>query len=216
VHVGIDDKSLAHGVVSLQSPDGHGHVVNHAEAFAVAGKRVVESTADIDSEAVFQGALSGENRSAGSQPESSDGRLRIGNFQAHALAGAERVVLELIHPFARVHAQDILVGGWFGSEDIRGLGDVLGEQEVADHSEFLRLEYVLAQAQVITFVIDELERQHGPGELMFAIEDEVGHGEKRASKFSFRMPVQAGLGARGIVIGQQTRALERPRIAHQG
>ena len=70
-------------------------------------------------------------------------------------------MLEFIHPFAGVHAQDVFIRGRFGSENVGGLRDVLGEHKIAHHSEFLRLEDVLAQTQIVTFVIDELERQHG-------------------------------------------------------
>ncbi len=38
---------------------------------------------------------------------------------------------------------------------------MLGEQRIAHHLEFLRLEHVLAEAQIVTFVKDELKWQHG-------------------------------------------------------
>jgi hypothetical protein len=50
---------------------------------------------------------------------------------------------------------------------------------------------------------------------MFAIEDEVGNGVKCAPELGGSVAVQAGLGARGIIIGEQARALERSRIPHQ-
>src|SRR5438128_2529720 len=132
--------------------------MNHAETFAMARKGVMEAAPDIDAEAILQSALRRKNRSACREPESLDDRLRIRNFQAHAFAGAELIVVELVHPFARVHAQNILVSRRFWCEDIRRLGNMLGEQEIAHHSEFLRLEDVLAQLQIVTFVIDKLER----------------------------------------------------------
>src|SRR5437016_14606361 len=52
-------------------------------------------------------------------------------------------------------------------------------------------------------------------ELMFAIEDEVGNGEKGAAKFAGGAAIEASFGAGGIVMGERARALERPRIAHQ-
>ena len=51
---------------------------------------------------------------------------------------------------------------------------------------------------------------------MFAIEDEVGNGEERAAKFGGGVAVQAGFGARGIIIGERARALNSSGIAHQG
>src|SRR5207245_9085103 len=135
-------------------------IVNHAKTLPMPGERVVESAADIDSETVLQCALCGENRTARSQPESSDGRLRIENFQAHAFAEAEPIVLQLIYPFAGVHTQNIGVAGGLGGEDIGGFRDMLGEQEVAHHFEFLRLENVFPEAQIVTLVIDELEWEH--------------------------------------------------------
>ena len=146
----------------MQSPDRNGDVVDHAEAFAVAGECVVESAADVESETVLQGAARRENRSARREPEASHRSLGVRNFQSHALASAQRVVLEFVDPFASVHAQDVFIGGGFGSENVGGFRDALGQHEIANHSEFLRWKDVLAQTQIVTFVVDELERQHGP------------------------------------------------------
>ena len=73
----------------------------HAETFAVAGKGMVESAAEIYPEAVLQGAARSQDRSARGQPESLDDLLRIREFEAHALAGRERIVFQF---FARTPA----------------------------------------------------------------------------------------------------------------
>src|SRR5690349_17782220 len=53
------------------------------------------------------------------------------------------------------------------------------------------------------------------GELMFAIEDEIGDGEERPAKFARGAAVQTTLGARSILVSEQAGPLERTRIAHQ-
>ena len=68
----------------------HGHVVEHAEAFAVAGEGVVEAAADVHGDAV--GAVEcepgGGERAAGHQPEAVDDRRRAGNLELRELVGA--------------------------------------------------------------------------------------------------------------------------------
>jgi len=126
----------------------------------MSGKCVVKAAADIDSESVFQCAARREDRSDRGEPKSLDCRLGVRNLQPHALAEAELVVPAFVHPFTRMYSQDILVCRRLRSENVGGCGDVISQEQVANHPEFLRLEDVLAQTQVVAFVIDQLEREH--------------------------------------------------------
>jgi hypothetical protein len=112
----------------------------------MAGESVVESPANIDSAAVAKSAAGSEDGSAGREPESLHCGLRVRDFKAHAFAETEFIVLELLDPFSRMYAQDIFVCCRVWHDDISRSRDLLGKQEITHHSEFLRLEDVVAQA----------------------------------------------------------------------
>jgi len=99
VNVSIDDHSRANDSISLEAADSNGDIMNHAEAFAVVGKGVVEAAADARGKAIGQGALSGEDGAAGGKPEGFDGFFRIRDFEAHLLGGRERASFKFADPF---------------------------------------------------------------------------------------------------------------------
>src|SRR5277367_356126 len=72
VHIGVYYHRSFNRVVELQATDGDGHVVKHAESFAVIGAGVVETAADVCGAAVYQSALTCKNRAAGCKPDSFD------------------------------------------------------------------------------------------------------------------------------------------------
>ena len=127
----------ANGAIGLHPADGHGHVVNHAEAFAMPRKGMMKSAADIHPKPIPHRMLRRQNRTAGRQPEPFDGLLRARDFQPHPFGRAQRVVLELIDIFRRVHAQDVFIAGRFGSDDVGRIGNAFGDQPVADQAELL-------------------------------------------------------------------------------
>src|SRR5579871_4627584 len=55
VDVEVDNEGTLNGSVVLKSADGDGNVVDGAEAFAVSSKGMVESTADVESDAIAEG-----------------------------------------------------------------------------------------------------------------------------------------------------------------
>jgi len=57
--------SYALSPIVLHAADGHGHIVDHAEAFTMVGKGVVEAASDADGDLVFEGFLGGEDRTSG-------------------------------------------------------------------------------------------------------------------------------------------------------
>jgi hypothetical protein len=69
VHVAIDGHGLVNLAIALHAADGDGDIVDHAEAFAVIGERVMESSADADRHAVVERVIGGQHRAAGGEPE---------------------------------------------------------------------------------------------------------------------------------------------------
>src|SRR5208282_6046425 len=67
--VAIDGHRGANLAVTLHAADGNGHVVDHAEAFAVTRERVMESTADADRHAVVEGMIGSQHGTACGEPE---------------------------------------------------------------------------------------------------------------------------------------------------
>src|ERR1700676_4941180 len=87
MHVGIDYNGFANGAIGLQAADGYGDIVNGAEAFAVAGIRVMEAAAEIAAEAIARGRLRGENGAARGEPHGFDEFAGVRNFELHDFAG---------------------------------------------------------------------------------------------------------------------------------
>ena len=61
VDIAIHGHGASDSVIPLHAADGHGHVVNHAEAFAVVGKGVMKSAADVDGDAIFQSTVGSQD-----------------------------------------------------------------------------------------------------------------------------------------------------------
>ena len=58
MHIAIHSHGGANLAIALQTPNGYGYIVNHAEAFAVIGESMMESATDVDGDTVGQGLLS--------------------------------------------------------------------------------------------------------------------------------------------------------------
>ena len=69
VHIAIHHHRLQDGFLVLQGSDGDGDVVDRAEALAVTGERVVESTAHVEADAAREGVPRSQYRAPGRQPE---------------------------------------------------------------------------------------------------------------------------------------------------
>ena len=54
VDVAIHGHGAGDFVIALHAADGDGHVMNHAEAFAMVGKGVMESAADVECDSILQ------------------------------------------------------------------------------------------------------------------------------------------------------------------
>src|SRR5208282_5046282 len=79
--VAIDGHRSANLAVTLHTADGDGHVVDHAETFAVIRERVMESTAKADRHAVFEGMMGGQHGTAGREPEGAHQLRRVRHFE---------------------------------------------------------------------------------------------------------------------------------------
>ena len=161
VDIGVDDHDGADGAIGLEAADGNGDVVDHAEAFAVAGEGVMEAAANVGGKAVGQCALGGKDGAASGEPEGFDGFLGVRDFQAHLLGGRKCAGLELADPFLCVDAEDVGIGGGLRGEKVGELGEALSQESFADEAIFLRGKDVGAEVEVVMLVVDELEGQHG-------------------------------------------------------
>src|SRR5580700_12059026 len=106
--VAIDGHCGANLTIALHATDGDGHVVDHAEAFAVTGERVMESSANADGYAVVEGTIGGQNRAAGGQPEGAHQLRRVRDFQLHFFSRAERARLQFVNVLRRVYEEHVL------------------------------------------------------------------------------------------------------------
>src|SRR5258706_575537 len=69
VNVAVDGHGGANLVIALHAPNGDGHIVDHAKAFAVVCEGVVEPAPDVEGHAISQSVLGRQNRTARRQPE---------------------------------------------------------------------------------------------------------------------------------------------------
>ena len=83
------------------------------------------------------------------------------NFQLHRFARAQRSGLQLLHILRRVDQQNVQVGRGLRFEKIAGLGDAGRDQPIVNATVFFGREDVVADGQVVSVAVDELERQHG-------------------------------------------------------
>jgi len=160
VNIAIDCHRRTNLVVALQPPNGDGHVVNHAEAFAMIRKSVMKAAANADGNPVSQGLPRRQDRSPGRQPKRVDKLPRVRDFHFHLLARAECAGLQLVHVLRFVNQQNVLISGWFGFQKILRVRNAFSQQPVADAAIFLGGEDVLANGEVIRVTVDQLEGEH--------------------------------------------------------
>ena len=161
VYVAIHHHGAADGAIALEDADGHGHVVDGAETFAVAGERVVKSTADVVAHALFERQPRGQRSARGGQGKGFHHVTRIWNFQAQNITVAHGAVAELADPGGIVGQQQVGVGDGAGRNEVVFLGEAGLKHALPQPPVFAGWEHVLAQVQVVSFVIDQPERKHG-------------------------------------------------------
>ncbi len=104
--------------VPLQAADGHGDIVDGAEALAVAGKGVVEAAADIEPDARLEGQARRQDGAARRQPEGLHHLPRVGDLQPQDLLIGQGAVAQPGDPPGVVHQQHVLIGGRLGLDEI--------------------------------------------------------------------------------------------------
>ena len=150
----------ADGAIALQAADGHGDIVDGAEALAVVREGVMESAAEVEAQTVFQSQARGQDGAAGGQPESFHHLARIGDLQAQNVLVAQGAVAQLGDPLGDVHQQDVFVRGGGRLDEILGRGETRADQAVVQPAVFLGGEDVRAEVQVVALGVDQAEGQH--------------------------------------------------------
>lgn len=74
--------------------------------------------------------------------------------------GSESAGFEFVEVCGSVDAENVVVGGSSGGDDVGGRGKFLGDERVADEAVFLRGENVGAKVKIVTVVVDEWRRGH--------------------------------------------------------
>jgi len=160
MHVAVERHRGTNLGLVLHRPNRHSHIVDHAEAFAVVGKRVVKSAANADAHAVGEALPRRQDRSPGRQPERFRQVARVRNLHLHFFARAERAGLQLLHVLGSVHQPDFLIGRGLGFKEVFGLGDSLRDQPVAHPPVFFGGEDVVPDGKIVGVAVDQLERKH--------------------------------------------------------
>src|ERR1700677_2628579 len=79
--VAVNRHRFSNFFVALHAADGNGHIVEHAETFAVIGEGMMESSANVDGDAVVERMISGQHRAAGRKPKGTHQLWRVRNFE---------------------------------------------------------------------------------------------------------------------------------------
>jgi len=161
VDISIDDQGSGDLVAGLQGSDGYGDVMDGAEAFAVTRIGVMEAPTEVASKAVAKSGFGGQDGTASSKPERPHQFGRIRDLEFHLFAVRKRAGFEFLDPVRGVHPKDVCVGSRFGAEEVVELGNAVVEEFIVNETEFLRRENMGAEVEVVAFMIDELEGEHG-------------------------------------------------------
>ena len=159
--VAIHRHSAGDFVVVLHAADSDGYVVNHTEALAVVGKSVVETSANVDGDVVFQGVVSGQNGASCRKPECTHQFRRIRNFHLEFFASGESPGSEFMNILGSVDEQDVLIGRREGTGEVGLLGDAGFQQAIVNAFVLFRGEDVSADGEIVVVAVDELEGKHG-------------------------------------------------------
>jgi len=161
VDVAIHGHGARDLLLLLQAADGHGHVVDHAEALAVVGEGVVEAAAQVEGHAVSQRVLGRQDGAARGQPEGAHQLRRVRDLEQQFLLIGERAGLELADVVGGVHQQDVVVRGRLRLQEVLRRGQARFQQPLVDEPVLLGGEDMRAQGQVVAVAVDQLKGQHG-------------------------------------------------------
>jgi hypothetical protein len=151
---------FANLLIALHATDGNRNIVDHAEAFAVIGKRVMESSSDADGHAVDEGMIGGQHRSASGEPEGAYQLRRVRDFELQLFARAERARPQLLNVARGVHQKYVFVGGRPRGDEVRCGGNSRRDQPVVNALVLFGGENVRPDGQVVVIAVDEFEGKH--------------------------------------------------------
>src|SRR5439155_18435731 len=162
VDVQVDHGRPADQPLVLKRADRNRDVVENAKTFAVIRKRVMESAAQVDSDAAARERLPpGKDAAPRAQEGGLDELLRVGKLQDRLLEHGEPPLDELVHVGAIVHAKHLLEARASRLEDL-GVGEKPSPHDfLANEAEFPGREDVPADVREITVGMDDRRRGHG-------------------------------------------------------
>lgn len=104
--------------------------------------------------------MSGFDGASGGEPDGVDEFFGIRDFHAKDFVGSESAGFEFVDVGRSVNAENVVVGGRNGGDDVGRRGEFLRDEGVADEAVFLRGEDVRAEVEVVAVVVDEGEWRH--------------------------------------------------------
>ena len=116
----------------LQRANRGRYIVDGAEAFAVIGESMMESTAQVDANAIAQCFARGQNGAAAGQPETLHHLLGVWNFEPQDLFMTQGARFQPLHPTRVVHAQHILVRYRLRLQKIQRMSKALVQKAIAE------------------------------------------------------------------------------------
>ncbi len=180
--VAIHDHRAADPFLALHDADGDGDVVDHAEAFAMVGKGMVESAAEAEADAVLQRAASGQDGAAGVEPESVHQFVGEGDLHRQLFARGQGTGAELVDVVVAVGEKHFVVFRRLWSNEVSSGGDPLIQHAAGDEAVFFGREHMLPDRQIVSVAVDELERKHEEVSVSsFSFEDQVQFQAKQDS-----------------------------------
>jgi hypothetical protein len=160
VHVAVHHHGGANGAFALQHPDGDGEVVDGAEAFPVSGERVMEAAAHVEADAVLESEPAGQRGAARRQPEGLHRLPGVRNLEPDNVLVGHRPGLQLANPFGGVHQAQFIVRGRRGLGEILRAGQAFFNQAPVHQPVLSRWKDMIAQVQVVAFMVNESKWQH--------------------------------------------------------
>ncbi len=159
-HHGARDCALA-----AEALDGHGDVVDGAEALPMVRERVMKTSAQVEAESVAQGQPASQQGPARGQTEGFHHGPGVRHLEALDIVVGQRPGPQPLDPLAVVRQPEVVIRGGFGRYEIAGFRETFRKQLVPGQPVLLPGEDVFADVQIVTIVIHQSERQHREGSL---------------------------------------------------
>ncbi len=160
VNVAIHHHRAINQAFALQAADGHRDVVDGAKALAMIGERVMEPATEVEADPVGERQPRRQQAASGGQPEGLHHAPRVRNLQPYDLLEAQRAGFQPAYPPGLVHQQHVFIPRRLGLDEVFRFHHPFLQQPLADQPVLLRGEDVVAEVQVVTGMVDQLEGQH--------------------------------------------------------